>query len=85
MDESIKIKKKRINSLPTAVLEHQIRDERDYEKHVDYLHVNPVKHGLVKRVADSPHSIFHRYVAQGIDGLDWAGVINEQELSSFDE
>jgi putative transposase len=38
--------------------EHTIRDERDYEKHVDYIHLNPLKHGYVKRVIDWPHSTF---------------------------
>ncbi len=27
--------------------EHTIRDERDYAAHMDYIHLNPVKHGLV--------------------------------------
>lgn len=29
--------------------EHRIRDERDFEKHVDYVHFNPVKHNLVRK------------------------------------
>ena len=53
--------------------EHAIRDDRDSERHVDYIHYNPVKHGLVTRVADWPHSSFHRYVEQGIVPVDWAG------------
>src|SRR5690242_18390177 len=32
--------------------EHTIRDERDFARHVDYIHFNPVKHGLVARVRD---------------------------------
>jgi putative transposase len=40
---------------------------------VEYLHWNPVKHGLVKSVADWPYSTFHRYVAQGIYPADWGG------------
>jgi len=51
--------------------EHAIRDEADFERHVDYIHYNPVKHGLVSRVADWPYSSFHRYVAQGILPADW--------------
>jgi putative transposase len=31
--------------------EHTIRDERDYAAHLDYVHFNPVKHGLVECVA----------------------------------
>ena len=53
--------------------EHQIRDEWDYEKHCDYIHWNPVKHGLVSRVCDWPYSSFHRFVQLGIYPLDWAG------------
>jgi putative transposase len=53
--------------------EHAIRNEADFERHVDYIHYNPVKHGLVTRIADWPHSSFHRYVEQGILPADWAG------------
>ena len=53
--------------------EHTIRDDRDYAAHVDYVHINPYKHGLVQRVADWPYSSFHRYVAEGIYPSDWAG------------
>ena len=41
--------------------EHTIRDENDFAGHVDYVHINPVKHGLVTRVRDWPHSSFHRH------------------------
>lgn len=40
--------------------EHLIRDEADYRAHMDYVHFNPVKHELVKRVRDCPYSTFHR-------------------------
>ncbi|WP_139559636.1 REP-associated tyrosine transposase [Methylotetracoccus oryzae] len=53
--------------------EHLIRDEADFQRHVDYVHVNPVKHGLVKRVSDWPYSTFHQYVSQGTYPADWCG------------
>ena len=53
--------------------EHTIRDEGDFARHVDYIHFNPVKHGLVQRVRDWPYSSFHRYVKEGILPDDWAG------------
>ena len=53
--------------------EHLIRDEADFLRHVDYIHINPVKHGLVKRVADWPYSSFHRYVKAGVLPVDWGG------------
>ncbi len=51
--------------------EHQIRDDRDFTMHVEYIHYNPVKHGLVKSPDAWPHSTFHRYVKQGIYHSDW--------------
>jgi putative transposase len=53
--------------------EHVIRDEDDLQRHIDYIHYNPVKHGLVSRVSDWPHSSFHRYVEQGLLPVDWGG------------
>ena len=32
--------------------EHTIRDDADFERHVDYIHYNPVKHGLVTSVRE---------------------------------
>ncbi len=52
--------------------EHQIRDERDFEKHADYIHWNPVKHGYVERAKDWPYSSFHRFVERGVYPVDWA-------------
>ena len=53
--------------------EHTVRDEPDMERHVDYIHYNPVKHGQVTRVADWPYSSFHRFVEKGIYPINWAG------------
>ena len=53
--------------------EHTIRDENDFTRDVDYIHINPVKHGLVTRVQDWPFSSFHRMVKLGVYSEDWAG------------
>jgi putative transposase len=53
--------------------EHTIRNDNDFARHVDYIHINPVKHGLVTRVVDWPYSSFHRLVKLGIYPPDWAG------------
>jgi putative transposase len=45
--------------------EHAIRDDADFERHVDYIHFNPVKHGYVTRVCEWPYSSFHRFVKNG--------------------
>ncbi len=52
--------------------EHTIRDDRDFETHVNYVHINPVKHGYVKRPVDWVHSTIHRFIANGIVTNDWA-------------
>jgi REP-associated tyrosine transposase len=57
--------------------EHAIRDDADLERHVDYIHFNPVKHGYVSCVCDWPHSSSHRYVARGLLPADWGGDMRE--------
>jgi putative transposase len=64
--------------------EHTIRDERDFVRHVDYIHFNPVKHGLVARVCDWPHSSFHRSVQGGLLPRDWGGDFS-QDIGGFGE
>lgn len=65
--------------------EHTIRDESDYAAHVDYVHINPFKHGLVERVADWPYSSFHRFVEAGIYTSDWAGEAGVLSAGERDE
>ena len=52
--------------------EHLVRDDDDLRRVVDYVHINPVKHGYVARAADWPYSSFRRWVATGVYPLDWA-------------
>jgi putative transposase len=56
--------------------EHTIRDESDFARHIDYVHINPVKHGYVTRVSDWPYSSFHRMVKLGVYPEDWAGDVS---------
>ena len=51
--------------------EHMLRDERDFERHVEYIHYNPVKHGYALSPSDWPHSSFGRYVEAGIYEANW--------------
>ena len=53
--------------------EHMIRDQSDFNAHMDYIHINPVKHGFVSKVKDWSYSTFHKLVEQGIYESDWAG------------
>jgi putative transposase len=56
--------------------EHTLRDEGGYRLHLDYIHYNPVKHGLVNAVIDWPYSSFHRFVSRGIYPGTWAGRVD---------
>jgi putative transposase len=51
--------------------EHCIRDDRDYERHVNYIHYNPVKHKYVHRAVDWPYSSVHRYIRGGVLPRSW--------------
>lgn len=64
--------------------EHLIRNDADYERHMHYLHYNPVKHGLVKQVKDWPYSSFHRHMENGIYDENW-GTSMFGEDGSFGE
>ncbi|OWW18994.1 REP-associated tyrosine transposase [Noviherbaspirillum denitrificans] len=59
--------------------EHTIRDDEDFERHVDYIHFNPVKHGLVRMARDWGYSSFHRYVKKGLLPVDWGGCVDAVE------
>jgi putative transposase len=51
--------------------EHLIRDQEDFNRHVDYIHWNPIKHGWVSKVADWQYSSFHEYVKSGLYPDNW--------------
>jgi putative transposase len=64
--------------------EHTIRNDIDFESHVNYVHFNPIKHKLVRRVCDWPYSSFHLYVRRGLLSADWAGDV-EEPMMDFGE
>ncbi len=64
--------------------EHLIRDDADYRAHMDYVHINPLKHGLVERVADWPYSTFQRLVAEGVYPADWCSSVEAITLPYSD-
>jgi putative transposase len=57
--------------------EHVIRDEEDFNRHLDYIHYNPVKYQLVERVSDWPWSSFHGYVKRGWYEPNWGGAVRQ--------
>ena len=57
--------------------EHQIRDDADYLRHMDYLHMNPVKHGHCARPDAWPYSSLHRLIGEGLYPAGWATAIDD--------
>lgn len=51
--------------------EHVIRDEHDWQRHIDYIHYNPVKHGWAKAPRDWEWSSFHQCIEKGWYESDW--------------
>lgn len=60
--------------------EHTIRDREDLDRHMDYIHFNPVKHGLVQNVRDWEWSSFHQYVRMGWIDADWGSDVDVRGL-----
>jgi putative transposase len=60
--------------------DHVIRNTRDMNRHIDYIHYNPVRHGLVRRPIDYEYSSFGAYMKQGYYSSDW-GVNRKIEVS----
>ncbi len=63
--------------------EHTICDQRDWNNHLDYIHYNPVKHGLVAAPGEWKYSSFRKWVEKGVYTKDW-GQIAIQSLKDFD-
>jgi putative transposase len=67
-------KKGEVDTWQRRFWEHLIRDENDLNDHIDYIHYNPVKHGLVTEPSMWEYSSFHKYVNEGILPKDWGGI-----------
>jgi len=65
--------------------EHTIRDDRDYCAHMDYVHFNPVKHGLVAHPAEWPYSTFLKCVALGFYDSAWTSPDQTHSPSAMGE
>lgn len=62
--------------------EHLIRNDLDTERHMDYIHFNPVKHGYVARASDWKYSSVHRYIKSGIVPPDWG--MDEKSVVAYE-
>ena len=61
--------------------DHVIRNQDDMNRHIEYIHYNPVKHGKVGRPLDWAYSSFGAYMEQGLYPADWCAI----ETSASDE
>lgn len=64
--------------------EHTIRNEKDLNIHLDYIHYNPVKHSLVKNVKDWEFSSFHKYVKRGNYEPNWGSSEDIKTIVKYD-
>ena len=79
-----KIAKKDAGIWQRRFWEHVIRDERDLAVHMRYCWGNPVRHGLVARAADWPHSSIHRDIRAGRVDAEWADVVTADGFGERD-
>ena len=80
-----KMRKGEIGFWQRRFWEHTIRDEEDLLNHINYIHYNPVKHGLVASVKDWPWSSFHRFVQEGLYDENWGSEEIEFDTTIFGE
>ena len=70
--------------------EHAIRDESDFEKHLHYVHYNPIKHALARCAHAWPHSTFQKWVKADVYVASWqcgcnGTVLKAPDFHSLDE
>lgn len=65
--------------------DHIIRDQQDLNRHIDYIHYNPVRHGVVDSSLDYPHSSFSDFVDRGLYESTWGAVDSVRLEGDFGE
>jgi len=55
----------------TRFYDHIIRDQKDFEHHLNYIHFNPIKHGLAIKSEDYQYSSFRYYLKRGYYEIGW--------------
>lgn len=64
--------------------EHTITSEEELNNQINYIHYNPVKHGLVNKVKDWPYSSFHKFVKLGLYENDWGSAKDIENIKDID-
>ena len=78
-----KIDKKECDIWQRRYYEHTIRNENDLNKHIDYIHYNPYKHGYVKSVKDWKYSSFHKFVKNGFYDINWCNYDDKNNINDL--
>ncbi|MEW6411197.1 MAG: transposase [Candidatus Zixiibacteriota bacterium] len=60
--------------------DHVIRDTADMNRHIDYIHYNPIKHGLATNPFDWTQSSIHKYFERGYYSRDWGSLFKVDEV-----
>jgi putative transposase len=59
-----------------AFEERPLRDEAELQTLIDYIHADPVRHGLVRSPRKWPFSSLHAYIEHGLRPLYWSGDVD---------
>lgn len=65
--------------------DHIIRSQDDMNRHLDYIHYNPVKHKIISSPREYPYSSFREYLGDRIYPSDWGSTEPEWQESTFGE
>jgi putative transposase len=82
---TVRNKRKAGNIWQPRFWEHQIRDQRDWRNHMDYIHFNPVKHGYVNAPVLWQYSSFHKWVKKGAYDPNWGNSEIPQHIRQMDK
>jgi len=64
--------------------DHIIRKEDDLYRHLDYIHYNPIKHGIVQKAKDWDFSSFNKFVKLGLYDENWCNFEDKNNINNMD-
>lgn len=64
--------------------EHQIRNEKDWQNHMDYIHFNPVRHGYVTAAKNWQWSSFYKWVRKGAYTENWGSNVMPESIKGME-
>ena len=64
--------------------DHVIRDEKDLERHFDYIHWNPIKHSYVQRPEEWPNSTYQYWLERDFYESGWGGSKEPDNIIGID-